>query len=111
MDVASKLVETADITDTQVTEAKLSTSDNTTADATAAKHGFCPKLSGNASTFLDGTGLFSSPSGGSDPALSSHVSTGNTTITAGKSAYITRYYEIAAGHTIEIGANADIEIG
>jgi parallel beta-helix repeat protein len=38
--------------------------DNTVLDASTAKHGLCPKLSGVATEFLNGAGAFSSPAGG-----------------------------------------------
>ena len=49
--------------------------DNTDLDANAARHGLCPKLSGNSSHFLRGDGAFATPTGstpytgtdGSDP--------------------------------------------
>jgi hypothetical protein len=43
-------------------ESALALTDVTTNDATASKHGFLPKLSGNSSQFLDGSGNFSTPS-------------------------------------------------
>lgn len=52
-----------DGTYTAVTEADLSTTDVTTANSTTLKHGLLPKLSGNASQFLDGNGNYSTPSG------------------------------------------------
>jgi len=47
-----------------ITEFDLSLSDVETNNATTEKHGFCPKLSGNSSQYLDGTGEWSAPSGG-----------------------------------------------
>jgi hypothetical protein len=44
-------------------------------------------------------------------ALSQHVLGTNFTITAGYSAYVTRYMELAAGVTLEIGLDGDLEIG
>lgn len=57
-------IQTSEIDANAVTEAKLGFSDNTTADASSTKHGLCPKLSNNASQYLDGTGVFSIPSAG-----------------------------------------------
>jgi hypothetical protein len=42
------------------------TTDVTTLNATAAAHGLLPKLSGNATDFLTGTGTWSAPAGGGD---------------------------------------------
>lgn len=47
-------------------EADTTLSDITTNDATSARHGYCPKLSNVSTEYLDGTGAFSTPSGGSD---------------------------------------------
>lgn len=44
------------------------------------------------------------------PAIQ-HVFSTNATIPAGYSLYVSRYVEIAAGVTLEIGADADLEIG
>lgn len=46
-------------------ESSLSLSDVTTGNTSTSKHGLAPKLSGNASQYLDGSGLWSSPSVGS----------------------------------------------
>lgn len=40
-----------------------------------------------------------------------HVIAQNTVIPAGMAMYVPRYLEIAAGVTLEIGLNADLEIG
>lgn len=47
------------------------------------------------------------------PALdySSHLVSANFSVPAGCSAYVSRYVEIAAGITLEVGADADLEIG
>jgi hypothetical protein len=50
---------------TAVTDALLSTSDITTNNASTSKHGFLKKLDNNAAHFMDGTGAWSTPSGGS----------------------------------------------
>lgn len=47
-----------------VREADLSLADNTTGNVTTSRHGFVPKLPNDAALFLDGTGVFSAPSGG-----------------------------------------------
>jgi hypothetical protein len=44
-----------------ITEDELNLSDNTTANASTAAHGLCPKLSNDDTQFLDGKGSFSSP--------------------------------------------------
>ena len=48
---------------------------------------------------------------GGDLQLDKHVLSASFTITAGWAAYITRYLEIPAGMTLEIGADGDLEIG
>lgn len=47
-----------------VKDSDLSLSDVTANNATTARHGFLPKLPGDSSVFLDGTGAFSTPAGG-----------------------------------------------
>lgn len=47
---------------TGLPEAGLTLSDNTTNDASTARHGFLPKLSNIATEFLNGQGAFSTPS-------------------------------------------------
>jgi hypothetical protein len=63
--------------------------------------------------FLRDDNSWQVPSGGSGGplAFSDHILSSNLTVTAGKSAYVSRYLEIAAGVTVEIGALADLEIG
>lgn len=48
----------------QVKDADLAVTDVTTNNASTDAHGFLPKLSGTATTYLDGTGAFSTPAGG-----------------------------------------------
>lgn len=52
------------------------------------------------------------PGGGTpaDFALSKHVASSAFTVTAGYSASVVRYLEIASTITFEIGADADMEI-
>jgi hypothetical protein len=55
------------------------------------------------------------PSSGSSPPsgppfLNDHVLTADTTITAGTALTVNRYVEIAAGVTLRIEADADLEI-
>lgn len=45
-------------------EAQISFTDITTNNVSTSKHGYTPKLPGDATKFLDGTGAFSTPSGG-----------------------------------------------
>lgn len=52
-----------------VVEADLGLTDVTTADATTSQHGFLKKLDNNAAHFMDGTGAWSTPSGGSAALL------------------------------------------
>ena len=40
-----------------------------------------------------------------------HLLSENYTIPAGTGAYIPRYHEIGAGFTLELGADADLEVG
>jgi hypothetical protein len=47
-----------------ITESAINLSSNTTNDTSASKHGFCPALSNDGDTYLDGTGAWSEPGGG-----------------------------------------------
>lgn len=47
----------------QVSDADLSVTNITTNDVSTAAHGFAPKLSNNANTFLNGTGSYTTPGG------------------------------------------------
>lgn len=49
---------------TVTVEETLKLRDVTTNDATSEQHGLCPKLSGDATEYLDGSGSFSTPAGG-----------------------------------------------
>jgi len=53
-----------DVSYSAVTDAKLSTSDITTNNASTSKHGFLKKLSNSATDYMDGTGAWSTPAGG-----------------------------------------------
>jgi hypothetical protein len=48
-----------------VVEADITTADNTTDNVSTSKHGFAPKGDNNAAHYLDGTGAYSTPAGGS----------------------------------------------
>lgn len=57
-------IQTAQIRDTSVTEAKLSLSDVTTGDVTTSRHGFVPKAPNDSNQFLNGLGQWSTTSAG-----------------------------------------------
>jgi hypothetical protein len=63
-----------------VVEADLSLSNNTTANVSAATHGFAPKLPSSAIQFLDGTGNWSTPSASSTNDYSITTFTGQTSV-------------------------------
>lgn len=52
-----------------ITEALLTLADNTTANTSATKHGFCPKIPNNTTTFLRGDATFAAPTGGGNLIL------------------------------------------
>jgi len=58
-----------DVAYSAVTDAKLSTSDITTNNASTSKHGFLKKLDNDSTHFMDGTGAWAVPAGGSSGGL------------------------------------------
>lgn len=54
-------IQTAQIRDASITEAKLSLSDNSTGNVSTSRHGFAPKAPNNPRQFLAGTGLYVDP--------------------------------------------------
>lgn len=55
--------------------------DNTDLNATTTYHGLCPKLSNTATEYLDGTGSWSTPAGGSGSSRWTEISTDDYTAT------------------------------
>jgi hypothetical protein len=55
----------ADIPDGLITEAKQTLADNTTGNVSITRHGYAPKAPNDATKYLDGTGAYSVPPGGS----------------------------------------------
>ncbi len=70
-----------DKTFSTVVEADITLSNNTTNNATVAKHGFLPILSGNSLQFLDGNGNYSTPTAGIANSYSLTTFSGKTTVT------------------------------
>lgn len=87
--------------------------DNTDLNASTTAHGLMQKYPGGTTTFLRADGVFASvpAGGGAELTLNKHVITSDFTITAGWTVYVVRYIEAALGVTIEIGLDADLEIG
>lgn len=79
----------------------------------AGAQGEVPASGGGSVNVLFADGVWRAPGASSagDLALNKHVLTSNFTVTAGYGAFIPRYLEIAAGVTLEIGADGDLEIG
>jgi hypothetical protein len=79
----------------------------------AAAQGDVPLSGGGTVNFLRADGAWASPgaSPSSDLALNKHIIASNFTLTAGYGSTIPRYLEISAGITVELGADADLEIG
>ncbi len=65
---------------TGLKESGLSFTDITTANTTSSQHGLAPKLSGHATDFLSGTGVFSIPGGGGNVLAAYVAKTGNYTL-------------------------------
>lgn len=63
-----------------VVEADMTLSDNTTNNATTLRHGFLPKLSGNALQYLDGNGNYSTPTAGIANSYSLTAFTSQTSV-------------------------------
>lgn len=61
-----------------ITEAMLSIADNTTANVSTTAHGFAPKAPNDATKYLDGTGAYSVPAGGT-AATQAEQETGTST--------------------------------
>lgn len=84
--------------------------DVTTLNSTSVQHGLCPKLSGSATTYLDGTGAFSAPvAAAGDTARV--LASGLNTILANTCRYVVSKYEIASGAQQAIAAAGALEIG
>ena len=66
----------------QLNENALTLSNNSTNDANASRHGFLPKLSNNATQFLNGLGVFSVPAGGGTGDVVGPASSVDNRITA-----------------------------
>jgi hypothetical protein len=75
---------------------------------TSALKGMVPASGGGSANFLRADGTWASP-GASANSLSHQVSS-NTTVSAGTIVMFSRYAEIVATFTYEIGADADVEI-
>lgn len=65
-----------------ITEAKLLLANNTTGNVTTSAHGFVPILPNDNTKFLDGTGAFSVPAGGTVYTFSTGLNNSSGTITA-----------------------------
>lgn len=72
---------TASVIDGSITEAKLGFSDLTTKDASTTAHGLLRKLSGTATQYLDGSGAWTTPAGGTN--YWSRVDAGASTLATG----------------------------
>ncbi len=66
--------------------------------------------SGGGTNFLRADGTWVAVGGSGPLAMSQHLISADTTVTAGYTASVVRYLEIAAGVTVELEADADLEI-
>lgn len=90
---------------------QLQAADALDAPFTSAKPGTVPLSGGGTVNFLRADGTWQPPgASGSALALSQHVIAADFTVTAGYSADVSRYIEIATGKTVEVGADGDLEI-
>ncbi len=62
-DVTIEVASPIKVKDGGISEVKLGFTDITTADTSVSEHGLAPKLSGDATTYLDGTGAYTTPAG------------------------------------------------
>jgi len=72
-----------DVAYAAVTDAQLSTSDITTNNASTTKHGFAPKYPNDATKYLDGSGAYTVPAGGSSAGvvlLEQHTASSSATL-------------------------------
>jgi hypothetical protein len=67
--IQANAVTTSKINNAAVTEAKIGLSNVTTNDVSITAHGFAPKAPNDATKFLDGTGAYSTPAGGSSTKI------------------------------------------
>lgn len=101
-----------------ITEAQISLADNTTNNASTAKHGFVPKLPNDATRFYNGVGGFAVPTGITNSAgnnvipksngtnlVASRISDDGTTITLSSTTGSTDDLDIYANGGIFIGGN------
>lgn len=88
----------------------LAPDDNTDLNATASAHGLLPKLSGSATTYLDGSGAFSAPVAAAGDT-SKVVASGTSTIAANTCRYIVHHFEVASGAHLQIDATGSLEVG
>jgi hypothetical protein len=63
-----------------VVEADQTLSDVTTANVSTTKHGYAPKAPNDATKYLDGTGAYSVPPGGSGPTAGTNISVSGTAV-------------------------------
>lgn len=136
-DAASKLVDTADVNNDQITYAKLQNvtdqrilgriagssgdvEEKTAAQVTAflaqfttVLQGLVPASGGGTVNYLRADGTWATPPGtaGGALALNDRSLDSNFTVTAGYSAYVCGPFEIAKDVVLEIGADAILEIG
>ncbi len=93
----------------QVKDSDLSTSNITTNNVTTAKHGFAPILPNDATKYLDGTGAYSVPPGGSASDYLGTLTGAEISITGAVTATISRQHAISgtsASYTITLPAVA-----
>ena len=67
-----------------VVEADQTLADNTTNNVSTTKHGYAPKAPNDATKFLDGTGAYTTPSGGSSYGTNYQVAGSNLIVVAGQ---------------------------
>jgi hypothetical protein len=94
-----------------IPESALALTDITTNNATASAHGFLPKLSGNATEFLNGGGTFSTPAGSGVAKFAQNVGDGVTTVFVITHSLGTRSLAYSVAETATPWANviADVE--
>lgn len=91
-----------------INEGGLSLGNNTTNDVSTSRHGFTPRLSGTATTFLDGTGNYTVPASGGNVTSTAYTYTDPAAITIVKPAAASFTLAATSGGGTGVPTKADL---